>query len=271
MSKSLKLGKESLRRRARRFLSTDLYGRIEVRDFCTKMSDVGDVAIFGGMLRDLSLEGNVGFSSDVDLVIDSTDLSAIENVISNYRSSRTAFGGHRIQFKRWSVDVWPLQLTWAIRNGHVTGDKLADLTNTTFFNWDAIVYDLSSGLVHCSEQYFDELEGRLLTINLASNPNPEGAAIRALKMAVTKRARLSYMLAEYTADVLDTVGVEALSESERTKHKPVRASSAIMVAFLHEFKKTKAEGRTDPIALRVLQTEFGFSPSKADLSTSDQL
>jgi len=141
------------------------------------------------------LEGNEKFRSDIDLVINTDNISLLESVLAPYSPHRTAFGGYRIGLRKWVVDLWPLQWTWAIRSGYVRGDSLSDLTKTTFFNWDAIVYEIGSGAIHFAPRYVDELKNRLLSINLAVNPNPEGTAIRALRMAVTSRhaCRLSWL------------------------------------------------------------------------------
>lgn len=266
MSSTLQKGKLSLRRRARRFLTTDLYGRKEVSVFCDEIGSIGDVAIFGGMLRDLLLDGNEKFCSDVDLVIDTDDIGSLESALMRFSPHRTAFGGYRIRLQRWSLDLWPLKWTWAIRHGYVQGESLSDLIRTTFFNWDAVVYELRSGTIHCSPTYVEELSDRFLTINFAENPNPEGAAIRALRMAVAKRAKLSFELAEYAADVLETVGIEAIIRAEQTRHKAARVSPSVMADFLDEFNRCKAECRTDPIALRDRQIAFAFASESAVLN-----
>lgn len=261
MSKHLSKNKHSLRLRTQRFLNTNLYGRGEVKAFCETVGNVGDVAIFGGMLRDLLLEGNQKFSSDIDLVIDCTDVSRLQHVLAPYAPSRTAFGGYRIKLQKWHVDIWPLEWTWAIRNGHVKGHTLADLTSTTFFNWDAIVYEIRSGAIHFGSRYLDDLNDRLLTINLAANPNPEGVALRALRMAVTRQARLSFVLAQYAADVLETLGVEALVQNERRKQSRSKVAPAVMIDFLNQFRRAKAEERNEPITLTTRQIQLSFAPS----------
>lgn len=260
MSEELKKGKESLRRRASHFLSTDLYGRREVALFCERAAEVGDVAIFGGMLRDLLLEGNERFCSDVDLVIDTDDMAELERMLAAYSPARNSFGGYRIRLQKWAVDIWPLESTWAIRNGHVHGDSLADLVKTTFFNWDAIVYELRSGKIHCAPMYVTELQERFLTINLRANPNPEGAALRTLRMATYRQAKLSFLLAEYVADVIETVGMEALLRRQRQNHNTgVRVSSDLIARFLDQFLKIRAEQSVTPISLANKQFELALN------------
>src|SRR5262245_19331364 len=114
MSENLERGKRSLRRRTQHFLTADLYGRRAVGAFCERLNDVGDAAIFGGMLRDLLLEGNTKFRSDVDIVVDTGRIGALEQLLAPYAPRKTAFGGFRLFVHKWMVDVWPLEWTWAI-------------------------------------------------------------------------------------------------------------------------------------------------------------
>jgi predicted nucleotidyltransferase len=259
MPENYQQAKQSLRRQAHRFLTTDLYGRREVGEFCREVSEVGKVAIFGGMLRDLLLEGTQRFRSDVDLVIDTENTSLLQEVLVPYSPQRTALGGYRVALRKWIVDLWPLKCTWAIRSGYVQGKALSDLTRTTFFNWDAVVYEVRSGVVHCSPQYIEELNSRLLAINLAPNPNPEGAAIRALRMGVAKQARLSFLLSEYVADVLEPVDIDVLLRKEQRKHRPARVSAETIRTFLERFSSAKASGSTAPIVLAAQQEELDLS------------
>ncbi len=256
--------KRALRRKVDHFLTSELYGRHEISSFIQQISEAGEVAIFGGMLRDLALVGNKKFSSDVDLVIDTTEISRLEKILFRYKPKRNAFGGYRIALQKWMVDIWPLSRTWAFYNGYLQGSKLFDLTNTTFFNWDAIVYELNSGLVHCSSNYFQELTSRLLKINFAENPNPEGVTIRALRLLAIREARLSYELAQYVADVIDTVGKEKLWALEQEKHKPARVTLSVMNEFLEQFHRIKSESRDDPVSIPNKQMMLGFIGLEAD-------
>jgi len=71
------------------------------------------------------------------------------------------------------------------------------LTQTTFFNWDAAVYDLSKSTLHYSPEYFRWVESGVLEINLEPNPNPAGNVRRALRLALSGDARLGPRLTEY--------------------------------------------------------------------------
>ena len=85
-------------------------------------------------------------------------------------------------------------------------------------------------------------------------------------MAVTKQARLSFELAEYAADVLETLGIEALAQIEEKKHSRARVARAVMVDFLDQFRRAKAEESSEPISLMARQIQFGFASSVHQLT-----
>lgn len=83
-------------------------------------------------------------------------LGAIEN----------RFGGYGYQWPRWKVDFWALETTWALRSGHISASSLEDLKDGTFFDWDAVLYEVNNRWVLCSEDYFDKLDSGRLGLNL---------------------------------------------------------------------------------------------------------
>ncbi len=89
-----------LRKRIGRFLTEKACGRNEVHQFLAKLEPIGELAIFGDMIRDIAFTGLEGFNSDIDLVID-VEPPLDENeqfllIISNYSVERNKFGGFRI-------------------------------------------------------------------------------------------------------------------------------------------------------------------------------
>jgi hypothetical protein len=52
------------------------------------------------------------------------------------------FGGFASVHPHWKVDFWSLPNTWASAVGLVRTDTLADLVDTTFFDCDAICYEV---------------------------------------------------------------------------------------------------------------------------------
>jgi hypothetical protein len=162
--------------------------------------DVGPVALFGGALRDWCLTGSKLPPRDFDFVVQTNDISALTDVLREYTISRNNFSGYRIAAGH-QVDVWRLADTWAFQNKKTTlDDGFASLVNTTFLNSDAVVYDISGGRVYAHENYLKFLETRELDWNLFPNPNPAGAAIRALRLALVHDFSLSARLVKFIAE-----------------------------------------------------------------------
>ena len=207
-----------LRKRVNHFLEYKAYSRDEVISFIKRIERVGEVAIFGGMLRDLSILGNEGFNSDVDLVIDTEDVNELENILLTYRCYKNKYGGYRVILGKWKVDIWTLTSTWAFRTGLVEGRTLEDLCGTTFFNWDAIIFKIGSGEFYSIEGYIDHINERFLDINLMENFNELGNVIKSLRYYEKYDAKLSSRLASYVYKILSSNSYEDLYLAEKSSH-----------------------------------------------------
>ncbi len=193
---------DTLRNRVAWFLRSNLFARAEVASLAQTLLGSGEVAVFGGMLRDLSQSSNREFSSDVDLVVELRDETELQNILAPYQSTTNSFGGYAVQLYKWRVDVWRLSDTWAIREGLVEGATFEALPATTFFDWDGIAMDLRSRRIHCLPGYFERLDHGVVDINLASNPNPVGACVRTLHILARQSATISADLASYLSEGL---------------------------------------------------------------------
>jgi len=165
------------------------------------VGNLGSIAVFGGMLRDLALAPASNFRSDIDLVI-STEFSAeLDKKVKLLGGVRNRYGGRRVQRGRWAIDIWALKDTWAFRTGLVPDPSFSQLTHTTFFNWDSIVLSMESGRLWHSEDYFSALENRVLEITLEPNANPSGNVTRALNY-LREGARFGPKLSRYVSEFL---------------------------------------------------------------------
>jgi predicted nucleotidyltransferase len=214
-----------LKKRIGRFVGSKAYARDEVLSVINAAKRVGEVAIFGGMLRDLSLEGNEGFCSDVDLVVRTADPHGLDEVLKSFSPARNRFGGYRIALSRWKVDIWEYGSTWAFREGHVKGSDFADLCKTTFFDWDAVVYEVSTAQLHTIDDYLERLGSSTVDINLEPNPNPSGTAVRILRLLAKRNAKLTPRLTAYLVkriqenSVADICAAESRSYDKRMLSK----------------------------------------------------
>ena len=208
-----------IKKRIQYFLSSNYRGRGEIRRILPELQKFGQVVVFGGILRDLALFGNRIFCSDLDLVIDTRDLDGFHNYMFSIGAKFNRYLGYRTRIGSWHVDIWPLQNTWAHREGYVEIKGFEDLLNTTFFGCDAILYDTSQKNLVTKRGYFEEMSKRLLEINLLPNPNPIGNAVRAFRYAVDKDFIWSYGLSLYIAERIDDLGWSALIDHELQSHK----------------------------------------------------
>lgn len=208
-----------LKKRVQRFLSSEAYGKSEIREALDDFRNYGSIALFGGVIRDLCLVGNKGFASDVDLVVKTDKWDEFESNLEKYNCCKNKYGGYRIQLSKWSIDLWRLEETWASKHGYVDVNTFDDLCDTTFFDWDAIGYDLENKRIFAKHDYLERIRGQILDIDLLPNPNPLGNSIKALRYLEKYDAKLSPRLAAYIFEVLNGLNADELSELEKMSHE----------------------------------------------------
>lgn len=141
------------------------------------------MAIIGGMVRDLGWAGKCCFRSDVDLVIDAP-VDEVEALAMRLGARPNRFGGYCYMTGHWKIDFWALLSTWAYREGHTKITQLEDVVSSTFFDWDAILYDVKLRRIICNADYLDNLKARKIEINLLPNPSINGNLLRAVRRII---------------------------------------------------------------------------------------
>lgn len=142
----------------------------ELHDFMEGLAMLGDVAIFGGAIRDLIMHGEL--RGDLDLIVDCNkkDLNRyVENMLEAGdfdEQVSNCLSGMRI--KNLNVDVWSLHAMFNTASGVGSPHRFEDVPATAFLNWNAIVFDFAKQKFHKAEWYDVEIDGRALRIN---NPN----------------------------------------------------------------------------------------------------
>lgn len=206
--------KQQLERKTRYFFSSTYRGRNDVHNTLRELQCMGRVVVIGGMLRDLALFGNAEFCSDLDFVIDPKDPGHFEERMLSIGARINRFGGYALPCRKWKVDVWALRQTWAHSAGHVKVRTFGDLRKATFFNCDAIIYDVSTKKINTTEDYFDRLRKLELDVNLRPNPNPLGNAVRAFRYALLKGFLWAPDLAKFVSEVLEEFSWDRVIERE---------------------------------------------------------
>lgn len=141
---------------------------------------LGQVAILGGLIRDIARGGVKAFKSDVDLVIAASP-SQVQLLAGKLRATPNRFGGFSILTAQWKIDFWALRNTWAHKAGHVRIISMRDVIKCTFFTYDAIAYDIAERRLYAHEHYVADLLSRRLEINLEPNPSLDGNMVRTIR------------------------------------------------------------------------------------------
>jgi hypothetical protein len=206
----------TIARRAQAFLkSTETYAP-SVAALLGDLKALGEVYLFGGLLRDAAQFGLENFRSDIDLVVASDRSDRLETTLRKYRPARTAFGGYRLHVDSVQIDVWSLKSTWAFRSGLVRGSTVQDLLHTTFFNWDSIAMSLDSCRLYRRDNYLDELRSNFLDIVLRENPNPIGMVHRTIKHLARTSACMSPQLGKFVLEAISSAQASDLFAWIRT-------------------------------------------------------
>ena len=175
------------------------------------------VGIIGGLVRDFALGGRHAFKSDLDLVIQG-DPRQVADLASRVGAVANRFGGYGYAEGPWKIDFWALQETWAATAGHVAVHHLDDVIQCTFFDWDAVVYDLRQRRVVCDKFYFKRIHSRQLEISLRSNPGEMGNLLRAARRIIRWQLIPGPVLTKFIADRLDDETFALLKATERRKY-----------------------------------------------------
>ncbi|KAB2518560.1 hypothetical protein F8N49_21820 [Pseudomonas sp. GXM4] len=169
------------------------------------------VAVIGGLVRDFAREGRTGFRSDVDLVIhDSKEEVAL--LAEKLKATPNRFGGYGYKSGPWKIDFWALETTWAKK--HVPMQTLEDVLLGTFFDWDAVAYDLWERKLICHDDYLERLRTKKLEINLRPNPSPMGNLVRAIRRLVLWQLVPGERLTCFIDEYLDEDALRYLQKKE---------------------------------------------------------
>lgn len=161
--------------------------------------DSSSVYAFGGVVRDIELQNT---PSDIDLVFngDRNEFNLLLEDLNGERLTKNKFGGFRIKTNKLDIDFWHFEDTWAFSNDKVenVNNSIDNILLTTFFNWDAILFDFKKQDIICGNYYYCNLNSRYLDINLSDNPNSIGSFSRIIKNIFHNNANhLSHDILDY--------------------------------------------------------------------------
>ena len=206
--------KQNLRKRLGHFVNTDskrlnphLHGVLdEIR------KSEYPAFLCGGAVRDMLLHNNL--PRDLDIILGYVSNDQLETLFSPFVKGRTGLGGLKLQIKDWSVDMWPIQNTWAFKEGKYSGSGFSDYPKVTFLNIDAIAVQLFTSRkkkrIIYSKGFFEAISTKTIELNFEDNPNPTKCIARALHMANNYKYALGPKLSLYIMSHLKQMEIEEL-------------------------------------------------------------
>ena len=202
--------------RLRRYFEPDGVRSRELKhNLLDRLLDIGQTYVIGGLARDLAFFGANGRPiSDIDFVI-SGNANALDRLAKFLGCTPNRFGGYGLVSGGMKVDFWSLDRTWAKVERHVHVQKPEHLLKCTFFDWDAIIYDVGKKKVLADQKYLDRLHRRVIEINLLPNPSPHGNFVRALRRLVMFDLRPGKRLRWFVNDGLRKHTWESVQDAER--------------------------------------------------------
>lgn len=210
---SIAPNESALKRRLDRFLwenDSDSMSRLQ-GILCHSFREFERVVIIGGLVRDFAREGRSGFNSDVDLVIDAPS-EMVSDLAVSLGATPNRFGGFGYHGSGWKVDFWALETTWARR--FVPMEQVEDVICSTFFDWDAVGYDLWERKLIRNDDYLDRLRSGVLDVNVMISPSTLGNMVRAIRRLVLWDVRAGARLQEF---IMMNMNEEALLAIQRVE------------------------------------------------------
>lgn len=205
--------KEALKRRLDRYFWANDTGEMEFLRQVLENNFIGfeRVAVIGGLVRDFAYGGRGSFRSDLDLVIDAPK-ERIAEIASSLRATPNRFGGFGCKQGPWKIDFWALETTWARK--YVPLNSLEDIVSSTFFDWDAVAYDLKEKKLICSEDYLFRIQSGILDVNLLPNPSLLGNLVRAVRRIMIWRVQAGPLLTDFIKQHLNDDALRYIQAKE---------------------------------------------------------
>jgi hypothetical protein len=243
----LALDSATLRKRVVRFVDKELAVLPPFAGLADLAGSFGPMAIFGGLIRDLALGHSREFSSDVDLVLKDMPAGVLDRFLASHGAQRNAFGGFRVH-RRWGFDLWTFDSTWAFAKGLVPGRELEDLLRTTFFNWDAVLFEVETSELIVLPSYFEDLKSLRLAINLRQTPNEVGAAVRALRAMSEGEVSLAPELAAFLHSQIAEHGIHRIVEIDAKRSGRRRLTTSFVGSVAIALQAHQATRPAEPFS-----------------------
>ena len=218
----------------------------------------------GGAVRDILLSDiqNHIIPRDLDIVLGYADIKNVADSFSDCTKKWNCYGGVSIQVKDWSIDMWPLQKTWAFEKKYVEGKSFSDFPKTTFLNIEAVAIQLFSkkGKKRAiySKGFFEAILNKTIEINLKENPNPPMCVVRSLSIAKKFKFAIGPNLARYITRCANNIGLEKLLEVFQVRYSSTHLSGNELYSCIKAIEEQLRISAKDPVKLPISDNKDYF-------------
>lgn len=144
----------------------------------SSLSALGELTIFGGVIRDLVIFSDFRMSRDIDIVVSVATDDELLPVFQKLPFRRTRFGGFHCILDGICIDVWALGTTWAFKEG-LLETHVENLPRSVFLSIDAVAVTLADRELY-EYRFFETIKEKTIDIVLEKNPFPALCVLRSL-------------------------------------------------------------------------------------------
>ena len=226
----------------------------------------GKAFLCGGAVRDILLSDsrNNIIPRDLDIILGYAEINNVADSFSDCTKRWNCYGGVSIQVKDWSIDIWPLDKTWAFKNNYVEGKGFSDFPKTTFLNIEAVAIQLfcSKGKKReiYSKGFFEAILDRTIEINLEENPNPRTCIVRSLSVAKKFKFAIGPNLARYIKHYANQIDLEELLELYKVRYRSIQLSFNELYSCIKAIEEQLRISDREPVQLPVSDNKSYFQP-----------
>lgn len=210
----------------------------EVISFIHEISKFAHVYIFSGVIRNFFLEFNEK-ARDIDIVYQGDDLE-LNLFLKNYNYKINSFNGYKILIGKYSVDLWKVESTWAIKNEKLRLELFDQyvLPKSTFFNFSSILFDYNNKNFINSLEFTHFLETKVLDLVLEENPLPQLCIINTLYYKEKFKLKISEKLKKFCILFFNRFSKEDFDSIQLKHFKLIKYSYEDIKENINIFKMT---------------------------------
>ena len=189
---------------------------------------------------------------DVDIVVAGATVADIATVFRDSVRRRTRFGGVSLNVQGWRFDIWPLEQTWAFREGILPRSDISELPKSTFLNVEAVAVDLEhEGTRNVYEHgFFQGITKRVVEINLEDNPHPDLCIVRSLFIAARLGFSIGPRLVRYVAKHSSVYTMAELLQVQRSHYGGVKHGPDELQLWLAGIRRHASKSGDETFSLR---------------------